>query len=306
MKSGHSSRGLHTVASLVTASLVILPAVFGLGGCATSRTAGWEQKAAVGSMSKEDLKKKKTEALALWKKRLDQAELEKSLKVFEEIANQNPGDIESMTYLCRGYYFLADGHLTDNDKKKATWEIGTAWGERALATNAAFRKKVKDEGKKIEEALDTLTVAEAPAIYWTAVNLGKWARLSGLPTMLGNKNRIRLMIERVEKLQPDYFYGAVPRYWGAYYAVAPSFAGGSLPKSEENFEKSLKMANNYFGTHVLIADTLAPKKGDKDLFKKHLEFVINGKPESLPDIVPEQVVEQRKAKKMLEKMAEYF
>ena len=66
------------------------------------------------------------------------------------------------------------------------------------------------------------------------------------------------------------------------------------------------MANNYFGTHVLIADTLAPKKGDKAMFKKHLEFVINGKPEVLPDLVPEQIVEQRKAKKMLEKMAEYF
>ncbi len=296
---------------LARASMAVLVALasaslLSITSCATSRTAGWEKKVEVGAVSKADLKKKKTEALALWKKRIDQAELEKSLKLFEEVANQDPGDLETMIYLCRGYYFLADGHLTDNEKKKSTWETGTAWGERALATNAAFRKKVKDEGKKIEEALDTLTAAEAPAIYWTASNLGKWARLSGLPTMLGNKNRIRLMIERVEKLQPDYFYGAVPRYWGAYYAVAPSFAGGSLPKSEENFQKSLKLANNYFGTHVLIADTLAPKKGDKEMFKKHLEFVINGKPESLPDIVPEQIVEQRKAKKMLDKMAEYF
>lgn len=306
MKSGYSIRRRQAFTSLVTASLIALPVFIGLGGCATTRTAGWEQKSAAGTMGKDELKKKKAEALSFWKKRLDQADLEKSLKIFEEIANQNPDDIESMTYLCRGYYFLADGHLTDNDKKKSTWETGTAWGERALATNAAFRKKVKDEGKKIEEALDTLTVAEVPALYWTASNLGKWARLSGLPTMLGNKNRIRLMIERVEKLQPDYFYGAAPRYWGAYYAVAPTFAGGSLPKSEENFERSLKMANNYFGTHVLIADTLAPKKGDKGMFRKHLEFVINGKPESLPDIVPEQIVEQRKAKKMLEKMAEYF
>ncbi len=277
-----------------------------ISACATSRTSGWDKSVEAGKLSPVDMKKKKAEAIALWAKRLEKADLEKALKLFEEVANQNPEDIETLTYLCRGNYFLADGHLTDNEQKKSVWETGTSWGEKALATNAAFRKEVKDNGKKIEEALGTLTVAEVPALYWTASNLGKWARLSGLPTMLGNKNRIRLMIEQVEKLQPDYFHGAAPRYWGAYYAVAPSFAGGSLPKSEENFQRSLKMANNYFGTHVLIAETLAPKKGDQEMFRKHLKFVLEGKPESLPDIVPEQIVEQRKAKKMMEKMSEYF
>jgi hypothetical protein len=66
------------------------------------------------------------------------------------------------------------------------------------------------------------------------------------------------------------------------------------------------MTNDYFGTHVLIADTLAPKKDDRALFKKHLEFVINGKSAVLPDIVPEQDAEKRKAKKMLESMEDYF
>ena len=303
MSTNHSAVNFARIAKLAIFSGAL---TFIVSNCATSRTAGWEKSVESTTLSKEQVGKKKAEALVLWKKRINQGDLEKSMKLFEEVANQNPDDAETLVYLCRGHYFLADGHLTDVTQKKATWEIGTAWGERALATNPAFRKQVKEGGKKIEEALDTLTVDQVPALYWTASNLGKWARLSGLPTMLGNKNRIRLMVERVEKLQPEFFYGAAPRYWGAFYAVAPSFAGGSLTKSEENFERSMKMANNYFGTHVLIADTLAPKKGDKAMFRKHLEFVINGKPESLPDIVPEQIVEQRNAVKMLEKMAEYF
>lgn len=293
-------------------ALCVAPILLHLAACAAARTAGWDTPAMTGKeagaevASKAEVNKKKAEAILLWKKRINQVDLEKSLKLFEEVAKQSPDDAEVLVYLCRGHYFLADGHLTDTAMKKATWEVGIAWGERALASNLDFRKHVTTGGKKVEEALDSLTVEQVPALYWTASNLGKWARLSGLPTLLGNKNRIRLMIERVEKLQPDFFHGAAPRYWGAYYAVAPSFAGGSLTKSEENFNRSLKMANNYFGTHVLIADTLAPKKDDKAMFKKHLEFVINGKPEVLPDIVPEQIVEQRKAKKMLEKMAEYF
>ncbi len=277
-----------------------------ISSCVTSRTAGWDKSIESQKISLIEVKKKKSEAIKLWSKRLDQPSLESALKLFEEVANHSPDDIETLTYLCRGNYFLADGHLTDIEKKKSVWETGISWGEKALATNSAFKKEVKEKGKKIEEALGTLTRNEVPALYWTASNLGKWARLSGLPTMLGNKNRIRLMIEQVEKLQPEYFYGAAPRYWGAYYAVAPSFAGGNLQKSDENFQRSLKMANNYFGTHVLIAETLAPKKSDQEMFRKHLKFVLDGRPESLPDIEPEQIVEQRKAKKMMENITEYF
>lgn len=294
-------------ASAFSSCLVIGISAFTLlESCSTSRVSGWEKSVVTSGLSSADVKAKKEKALSHWKNRGTQSELETSLKIFEEIAAGAPNDLESLNYLCRGNYFLADGHLSDPQQKKAIWEQGTSWCERALATNDAFRKKVKDEGKKIEEALDVLTVNEVPALYWGASNLGKWSRLSGISELLANKNRIRLMIERVEALQPDYFYGAVPRYWGVYYAVAPGFAGGSIPKSEENFQRSLKMSNDYFGTHVLMADALAPKKDDRAMFKKHLEFVINGKSSSLPDIVPEQDAEKRKAKKMLESMEEYF
>ena len=44
--------------------------------------------------------------------------------------------------------------------------------------------------------------------------------------------------DRVEELQPDYFYGAVYRYWGAYYAGLPSFAGQDLDRSKRMFERN--------------------------------------------------------------------
>jgi hypothetical protein len=284
----------------------ILLSALALQSCATTRTAGWEKSYGESSLSEADIAKHLNQAKTFWKNRHVQGDLEKSLEHFESVAKQSPNDYETLVYLCRGYYLLADGHYSEKELRKATWEKGVAWGERALATNAAFQRRVKDENAKMEDALDTLTAKQVEALYWTAVNLGKWARLAGLPTMLENKNRIRLMVERVEQLNPEYFYGAAPRYWGVFYAVAPSFAGGSLPKSEENFMRSLKMANDYFGTHVLIAENLAPKKGDKKMFRKHLEFVLSSKPESLPDITPEQIIEQRKAKLMLERIEEYF
>ncbi len=40
-------------------------------------------------------------------------------------------------------------------------------------------------------------------------------------------------------------------------------------------------------------------KGNEDEFKKQLDYVIKGNAKSLPEIESEQIVEQRKAKKLL-------
>jgi hypothetical protein len=277
-------------------------------GCAITRTVGWNQGFEGSSLSEKEVRKLSTEAKSHWEKRLDRAELEQALSSWEKLANANPSDFESRAMLARGYYLLADGHIPDAqmEEKKKFWEIGTSWGEKALATNASFRKRVQDEQKPVEEALDALTRTEVPAIYWTAVNLGKWAKNSNITTTLKYKTRIKKMIERVEALDPDYFYGATNRYWGVYYSALPKLFGGSLEKSQEHFQKSLKTANDYYGTHVLYAEMFFAKKGDRAGFRRELNFVLGGKPNVIPELVAENTIEQRKAKAMLEREKELF
>ncbi len=292
------SAGLAVLAMIASSTL--------FGGCAASRMSGWDAPEGTTEASASEARALFKKAQESWKNRHEKADLEQALKTLEEAASEDPTNVDILIHLTRGYYLMGDAHSEDNEAKKTNFDLATRWGERALATNDAFKKKVKTEGRNVEEALDTLTKREVPAMYWTAASLGKWARLSGLGTMLKYKNRIKMLIERVEALEPEYFWGAVPRYWGTYYAVAPGFAGGDMNKSIQQYEKSFKLANNYFGTHVLFAENYATKKGDRELFKKHLDFVLNGKPESLPELVPEQIIEQRKAKKMLAQIEDLF
>jgi len=288
---------------IVSASLLLS---FVLAGCAAGRTAGWQSEVDEAKLSSSQETQLLAEARKLWTTRHIQADLQNALAKLERVASSNSENLEALTLLSRGYYLLADGHLENMDEKKKNWETGISWGERALATNAEFRKLVVDEKKNPEEALDTLKPEHTAAIYWTAVNLGKWAKNSGIGTTLKYKTRIRMFIEKVAALQPDFFFGAVPRYWAVYYAVAPGFAGGSIEKSKENFDKTLQIAPNYLASHVLLAENYATKKGDKDLFRKELEFVLNTKPESLPPVASENILEQKKAKKMLENLESYF
>ena len=295
---------------MTTRSLLLVSALSALtialsSGCATSRTAGWET-GAEGAGDKAAAAAALSEGKQLWKNRQDKADLEKALGRFEAAAKADPSSSETLTFLSRGYYLLADGHTDEKEEKKRLWEIGTGWGEKALALNPEFRKVVVDEKKNVEDALPVVKKNQIEPLYWTAVNLGKWARLSGLGTQLKYKDRIKKMIERVEKFDPNFFHGAVDRYFGTFYAVAPGFAGGSMEKSLQRFERAFKVANNYFGSHVLLAENYAVKKEDKGLFEKHLGFVLAGNPNSMPDLVPEQILEQRKAKKLMDQIEELF
>lgn len=274
-----------------------------LTGCA-SRKEGWFQLGSKVSLSKKEVSELNSKAELLWKKRDDKKSLEEALELYKKLSTATEDNFEYLVRLTRGYYFLADAHYNDIEQKKKLWEIGTSYGEQAMATNLAFAEAMKN-GEKIEDHLDKLGKREAPAMYWTAANLGKWAKSSGIATTLKYKNRIRTLADNVKKLTPDYFYGAAYRYFGAYYAVAPSFAGGDMKKSKDAFDKALKIAPEYLGTHVLYAELYAVKIGDKKLYKntlnKVLEMGLGPK-----DLHPENKIEKEKAKKLLTQIEENF
>lgn len=274
-----------------------------LTSCA-SRTAGWFKSDDTITLTKKERKTLKSSAIAHWNKRHIKADLEKALSAYKTLAKATKDNYKYLTRLTRGYYFLADAHYTDIDTKKKYWEMGTSYGEKAMATNAAFAKAMKDEGK-VEDHLNKLGKNEIGAMYWTAANLGKWAKNSGIATTLKYKNRIKSLVSAVEKHNEKFFYGAAIRYWGAYYAVAPGFAGGSMPKSKKSFQKAIKMAPDYLGTKVLYAQLYMTKKEDKKGFKKLLNEVIKAKVKNKM-LFPENFVEKLKAKKMLENIDDLF
>ena len=271
----------------------------------TTRKAGWEKSQVAKEMTAADFKLNEEQAMQLWKQRHVLESLQQSLSILKDLHAAKPDDLEILIYLTRGHYLMADAHLENADEKKKVFEQAASYGEMGMALNADFKASVeKDED--VEKALKHLTLKEVPIIYWTAASLGKWAKMTGIAAALKYKTRIKAMIEKVETLQPDYFYGAVPRYWGGFLAVAPSFAGGDINKSGKKFDESISMAPNYLGTKVLKAELYWTKKSDEKAFVKELETVLATKTDIVPDLMPENVLEQRKAKKLLSQKSDLF
>ncbi|MBL8950079.1 MAG: hypothetical protein JNK82_04840 [Myxococcaceae bacterium] len=288
--------------------------------CSTGRQSTWEVKPTENAKAEGDT----PEALATqgdeaWKKRDDKASCEAAIAAWEKAVALKPDDAATLGKLAHGYYFLADAHLRNGDKDAylTTFEKGVSRGEAALAAaNPKFKEHVV-AGGKVEEGMQHLTgtPVEVEAAYWYAASLGKWARAKGFAVTLGNKDRIRGVMTRVLELDTEatfgkqgFFHGAVDRYFGSFYAVAPGFAGGDMEKAKNHFEKSIEKAPYYPGTRVLYADTWATKKGDRALFDKLLAEVI-ALPDQGPegtDIAPEIKVEKEKARELQAQASERF
>ncbi|GBF49354.1 lipoprotein [Leptospira ryugenii] len=281
---------------------------FALVACGKSRTV---------KISASEVERSKTPAKLpaeiekLWKNRHNEADLRQALVSLEQFANENPQFSDVKVLLCRGNYLMGDGHLWlkltgDADADAAVkaesikfYDAAVGWCEAALALNPKFRDKVVKDGIEVEKALDTLGPEDIDALYWRYASLGKWSRLSGFTTLLANRSKFTAMINRVKELEKDmgkeYFYAATLRYDAASNALSPT---GDKKLADKYFEEAIKRHPNYFAVRVLYAESRL--KGDEAKFKSQLDYVIKGNPKSLPELEPDQIVEQRKAKKLLE------
>lgn len=246
---------------------------------------------------------------AHWEKRTDPASVKAALTEWEKAAEANPGNLDLTVKLTRGYYFLADGYLRGKEQEKEyldAMDKAVKWGERAMvAASPDFEAKMRDGGK-IPEAVKVVPKEGVPAMYWYAAALGKWAKKKGFAVLLGQKDNVKATMDRCLELDPGFFYGGPHRYFGAYYAIAPAFAGGDLDKSKVHFNKSLELEANYLGTKVLWAAELAVKQQDEDTFDKLLNEVLAAPDDAIPELVPETIVEKAKAKELLAEKDDLF
>jgi len=250
------------------------------------------------------------DAAPSWAKRIDKASLQEALGALEKRIAADPKDGVAYAWLSRGYYFLTDGHMRQEEAEReemlATYKKGFDYamaGMKALSPKFNECLELQDP---VEDCVNFLTMEAAGPIYWYAVNLGKYAALDSFPTLLFYKAQIYALMQRLLMLDDHYFYGAAHRYFGAYYSKAPVWAGGDMKKAKHHFEKALEIAPNYFSTSVLMADMYTRKTEDPDHFRRLLEFVINADKEILPGLSPEQGFEQIKAGNLLEEIDDIF
>ncbi len=295
--------------------MLALVVPLGAAGCGGGRSSAFDEgtTAASGPVSADAQARHDAlvqEGDAAFAERAEEARLRAAIDAYQGAVDAVPGDHETWAKLCRAQYFLAYGYMEFDPaleaETTAMYHSSITSAEHGLAAlSPAFAEQVRSTGQ-FASGLSVLDARAVPLVYWRSSAIGRWARRDGFATVLQYKDEIRASMNRALELDRDYFYAGPDRYFGAFFAVAPSYAGGDLERSRQHFEYSIGRYPGYFGTHVLYAGEYAVKTQDRELFTRELQWVIDGDPNMIPEVVAENLVEQRKARDLLARADELF
>jgi hypothetical protein len=199
--------------------------------------------------------------------------------------------------MARAYFLLGEYFSESTNRKIESFAEAANWSEMALLQNTEYSRA--QIGAHPEKAFSLLRKKNMESLYWHATALSKWADLKGVGTALKYRNRIQSMMERVNQLRPDYFFGGAHRFFGSYFGHLPGINEEDLTLSRKHFELALRAGPEFFGNHVSFAQIYGKKVDNPALIKKHLEVASRGDAGKFPDFAPEQMLEQSRAKKLL-------
>ncbi len=284
-----------------------------VASCGSTRETAWDpatESVRLDDASRAEVARLLAAADAAWAKRGDGAQAKAAIDAWSAATDLDPKNATALTELSHAIYYYSDCFLRQDEENpqlyKDTHEEGTKAAERALsALSPAFAEKMAS-GARIEDAIGVLNASAVPALYWRSSNLGRWAILESFATLLSYKDEIRAVMEFCLDEDPLYWYQGPDRYFGIFYAKAPSFAGGDMKKSVAHFNVSIDAHPDYFGTRILMAEEWAVKEDNRPLFEELVNYVLSGDPNVIPAIIPENTCEQRKAKKLMADIDDIF
>ena len=242
-----------------------------------------------------------------WSKRVNFKEA-RLAKLFLSKANSlNPDNQEIVELYARACYFVGYYIESNPDKSdslfiqgfNATWSFIISTDE--FQEGAALFEG-DSTGKKIA-GISNISEGMVPILYWWVSNYSRFLAKKPVMARLQSRDLIETALHRIIALKPDFFYHGSNRLFGGIYARLP---GVELSLSMSNFDKAILGSPNYLGTYVVRAEYLYTKSGNRESFIKDLQIVLNADPTLLPNISPENLFEQEKAKRLLLKESKLF
>jgi len=218
------------------------------------------------------------------------------------LSNKN---YELSVLLSRAYHF--QGHYLEQTTaiKDSLFQLGMVAGYNALMWQLDIEGDPEDGllPENIISILPDISVEEVPALYWWTVNFGRIMINKPILERLKFQESFEAVLYKLTSLEPNYYFGGPYRTLGVFYSRIP---GADLNLAKTNFEQSIQIFPKYFATQVLMAEYYYVKIGDREKFHELLEKVVNDDPTNLPAAMGENLNEQKKAQKLLEKEASLF
>ena len=245
-----------------------------------------------------------------------------SLKLMETVLREDPKNSEILASLCKGFSQYAYGFVLQDaeeieDKDRAAAQAGKAravklflrgrnYGLRYLEQKRpTFTADLKADPKK---AVQSLTKADVPVVFWTAVGWAGAISVSKDMFMLPQLPQIEALINRALELDETYDSGAIHGFLMSYEMSRP-FAqtdkAASLAKS--HYERALALdGGKLAGLHVAYAESAMVMLKNRAEFERLLNLALKIDPNAAPEHRVINLIFQRRARFLLSKVNRLF
>jgi TPR repeat protein len=236
--------------------------------------------------------------------------LASNLKLIEGLLKNDPENRDLLLLAARGYAGYALGFAEDQNPKRAKrlYLRARDYALRILRRDAAFAQAEKQGLNALETYIKGYGPEQVPALFWAGFSWAGYVNLSlDNPEALLALPEIQILMERVERVQPDYFYGSVYLFFGSLYGMKPVIMGGDPQKALEYFRKNMRLNHNDFLlAQVYAAKFYAAKMLDESLFDSYLKHVLEMPIDKHPEWRLLNRIAKEKAKNLLAQKEDLF
>ncbi|MBP7022312.1 MAG: hypothetical protein KBC30_10935 [Planctomycetes bacterium] len=205
--------------------------------------------------------------------------------------------------------------LTFLEEKDARWASlhykqakKYAWEVMKLRYDLQESDIVGQKDDKIQKILKRFKKKSVPDLFWLGMSWGLLINLNKDDvTHVAEFPYVRMIMERVLDLKPDYQNGLPYLFFGAYYGGSSPALGGNPEKGKEYFEKVIALTKGEFLTaKVMYATTYARTIQDRKLYQQLLNDVIDAPEPTQKSFRMGNALAKKQAQDALLKMDEYF
>ena len=242
-----------------------------------------------------------------WEKRANKNNIYESLKYLRKAIKENGENLERSKLMSQACHFTAEYIEDDETKSDSLYLLGKdiAWNF-LIKTDSyikGFNSFIGDVVDKKIAGIDNISENDIEVLFWWVKNYVSFIANKPVTERLTAREEIETALYRVLSQKPDFYFGGCHQIFGILYARLP---GVELNKSISQFETAITKGPDFFGNYVARAKYLYPRVSDKESFEKDINYIMSLDPSTVPEIAPENLMEQEIAKKLLQKSSNLF
>lgn len=247
---------------------------FTLSGCAMQWDPTWQEPVAPNTQKSVD---QLLQQARIHFSQADTAEkLSSSIRAYQLVLEVDPDNYEALQTLSTQYILLGTAYTDKKSEKSTHFKQAIVYAEWAMYTNTHFKNRI-EQGQKPWQAVDALTENETEAmLFWVTgiqYDFKEGMSLYGKIINIDRLNHALIMINRIEKVDPQFGGGAVEFCKAICYYALPSSKGGNKDKGDSAMQQSVAHNDNWLLPRWALGKYYYPIRGEELKAQQELAWV---------------------------------